>query len=44
VRVVIHGSESGLVVADGQELGATVAGAIECVPFDRLELRGLTRT
>jgi len=42
VRVVIHGRGSGLVVADGEELGAIVAGAIECAPFDRLELRDLS--
>jgi alpha-glucosidase len=42
VRIVIHGRDSGLVVADGEELGATMAGAIECPPFDRLELRDLS--
>jgi len=42
VRVVIHGRRSGRVVADGEELGATMAGAIECTPFERLELRDLT--
>ncbi len=42
VRVVVHGRRSGRVVADGEELGATVAGTIECPPFERLELRDLT--
>ena len=42
VRVVIHGGDSSHVVADGHDIGGTVCGSIECVPFHRLELRDLT--
>jgi len=42
VRIVIHGADSARVVADGHDIGGTVGGSIECVPFHRLELRDLT--
>jgi hypothetical protein len=41
VRVVLHGYEALRVLADGEEIGATENGAIECAPFDRLEFEGL---
>jgi len=42
VRIVIHGSDSARVVADGDDIGRTVFGSIECAPFHHLELRDLT--
>jgi len=43
VRVVLHGLEAGLVVADGSDLGPTESGVFESSSFDSLELRGLRR-
>jgi hypothetical protein len=41
VRFVLHGFDSGCVIKDGEDIGPTSHGAIECSPFERLELTNL---
>jgi alpha-glucosidase len=41
VRFVLHGFDSRCVIKDGEDIGPTSHGAIECSPFERLELTNL---